>query len=199
MTAYAGRAIDEDGVLPKKREHPEYKRLYAKLEKELTASNAIENFCAHEAGHLIFFKQAGFVKFDFYGPTMTYDAFKPCKDESERYDYFIAAIHSPEMQNIRHYDGDTLDRLAKGAVAGELFAEVRRGVIPPPVEKNHDFDSFDSHCRKALRFPYGVSYDAKGRWLAARPRVKEYLADPTNETKIQAAIAEVRYECFGLR
>jgi hypothetical protein len=199
MTAYTGRKIDESGVSLERRKHPEYKRLYSKLKKELTASHSIEIFCVHEAGHLIFFRQAGFTEFDFLGPTMTYDDLKPYDDESKRYNYFLAAVRTPEASRIDEYNENVLIRLAGGAAAGEVFNEVRQQCPPVPIDKSSDFDGFDEHCRKALRYDNEIGYDAKGRWGRARDEVKAYLEDRTNETKIQSAITEVRYGCFKLR
>lgn len=191
--------IDESGVSLEKRNHPEYERLLSKLKKELTASNSIEIFCVHEAGHLIFFRQAGFTEFIFLGPTMTYDSLKPCKDESERYDYFLAAVRTPEASQIHEYNENVLINLAGGAAAGEVFNEERQQCPPVPIDKSSDFDGFDEHCRKALRYDNEIGYDAKSRWGRARDLVKAYLEDRTNETQIQSAIMEVRYGCFRLR
>jgi hypothetical protein len=97
--------INESSVPLEKRRHPKYQELFSKLQKELTAKGAIEIFSTHEAGHLIFFKRAGFTQFEFHGPTMTYDG--------ERCGYHIAAVETPESSRIRNYNGDILDRLAR--------------------------------------------------------------------------------------
>lgn len=198
MGDYVGRAIDESGVDVKKREHPEYKRLYSKLQNELTASGAIDIFCVHEAGHLIFFRKAGYTTFIFRGPTMTYNPWKPCKDESERYNYYIAAVETPEIDRLVHYDDRTLLGLARGAAAAELFNEIRQQCAPIPIDKSSDFDGFDNHCRKALRYDPDIGYDASGRWRRARAEVTPYLHNPANEHEIQRATAEVKQQCFNL-
>jgi hypothetical protein len=198
MSPYIGKAINEEGVLREKRDHPEYRRLYSKLQIELTAVNAIDIFCTHEAGHLIFFRKAGFTRFEFLGPTMTYNSLMPYEDESQRYNYYIAAVRAPEILNIPRYDDSVLDALARGASAGEVFNEIRQQGRPVPIDKSSDFDGFDDHCRRALRANGLIGYDAKGRWNRARSEVKAYLENSINEAEIHAAIVEVKHGCFGL-
>jgi hypothetical protein len=199
MSSYRGRDIDENGVPLIKREHPEYKRLYKKLQSELAAPNSIDIFCAHEAGHLIFFRRAGFTQFKFYGPTMTYDAINTFADESERYNYFIAAVRTPEANQLQGYNDDLLNSLARGAAAGEVFNEIRQRHPPVPIDKSSDFDGFDLYCRNALRKNLSIGYDAEGRWKRARKEVEVYLGNRINENEIKTALMEVKYGCFGIR
>jgi hypothetical protein len=197
--AYAGRPINEDQVLPAKCEHDEYKRLYAKLQAELEAENALETFCTHEAGHLIFFRRAGFTKFDFEGPTMTYRLWLTGESEADRYNYYLAAVHVPEVGRLRRYNNDdTLKEIARGAVAGEMFNEVRQNRPSVPVDKSSDYDGFNELCLRALRTDNSFGYDAPGRWKRARDEVKDYLGSSAHEQEIQDAIVEVRFKCFSL-
>ena len=171
--------------------------MYSKLQSELTASKSIEIFCVHEAGHWIFFKQAGYTEFDFRGPTMVYN---PLKERgNERFGYFQAAVRIPEASRIRNYDDSVLDGLARGSASGEVFEEVRLHHLPRPHDGSSDFNSFDEHCRRALRNDFDIRYDAKGRWRRTRLKVKAYLEDGTNGEEVQDAIVKIRYECFRLR
>jgi len=197
--AYAGRAIDESGVPPEKRSHPEYLRRYLELQTLLTALNSIDKYCAHEAGHLIFFERAGLTQFEFYGPTMTFNDLHSFDDESKRYGYFLAAVRTPEAGDIQGYDDEMLNTLARAAVAGEVFNEVRQQSPIRPIDESTDFVGFDAHCRKALREDFEIGYDAKGRWRKAQDAVRAYLQDNANEPEIQSAIAKVRFGCFGIR
>jgi hypothetical protein len=182
-----------------KRNHSEYRCRYSELQALLDSSSSIDLYCVHEAGHLIFGKRAGLTEFKFHGPTMTYDGVTPDKDEKERFGYFLAAVETPETSRIQKYDDALLDAMAKCAVAGEVFEEVRRGVPLKPIEKSWDFDTFDHFCRNARRADRDIDYDAKGRWLRAQPHVRIYLRDQANEAEIQSAIATVKYGCFRLR
>ena len=148
---------------------------------------------------MIFFKRAGLTRFEFYGPTMIYNDSQSVDDESKRYGYFLAAVRTPETRDIQGYDDELLSALARGAVAGEVFNEVRQQRPIRSIDESSDFVGFNAHCLRALREDLDSGYDAKGRWRKAQDEVRAHLQDNANESEIQSAIAKVRFECFGLR
>lgn len=181
-----------------RRDHPAYLLEYKQLEQDLSATTSIGIYCAHEAGHLIFFRRAGFTEFEFAGPTIHYD--ERYQEENNRYSSFPAAVMPIDLKlnSLCNYSDELLDSLARAGAAGDIFNEFEQGKTPRPPESSDDFYHFDQHCRRALQQDSEIRYDAKGRWKRAQGDVRAYLRDNSNAPTIESAISEVRRQCFDL-
>jgi hypothetical protein len=182
--------IDDSRVLPvSMKDDAEYMRRRQDIERRLRAPRAIETFCTHEAGHLIYFRRAGFTQFDFLGPTIAYDG--------KRFDDCLAAVNPPKLGRNHFYDDDFLIELARGAVAGGVFVEVR--LHYPEIENGDgaDWVLFENHCRRAQRQDVSRTFNPEERWRQARDEVKADLENHViTDDEIQRAEDEVRHKCF---
>jgi len=195
--SYSGREINESFVLPEFR-NDRYRQKYEELKIKLEDPNQVEYACVHEAGHVIFTRKAGFHQIEFHGPTMIYD--DRIENEDDRYDYCIAAVADLRAANPEYYSEAVLCKLARIAIAGEVFNEIRQRYFTTiPADKRSDWRKFERECYKAHKSNTDIRYQPLRYWRGARTAVEAYLNNNPDEGMIQSTIAEVRLNCFDLR
>jgi hypothetical protein len=65
--------IDFSGVPLAQREYPEFKAIFAMMERKLADPKQVEAICIHESMHMYYLIKSGVNDFIFAGPTITYD------------------------------------------------------------------------------------------------------------------------------
>jgi hypothetical protein len=168
------------------------------LQDQLSTPGRIEHTCLHEAGHLVYLREAKIPAFK-YGPTIEYlnDEFISC----------LAAIGTPTIDEFTtRYTPELLTDLALAGIAANLFGDefLKELDSDSPLAKtlrnerqivyDNDFDTFKRRCKWALR--NGVSYDPGGYWRKAEESVTKELPDQRMRNEIRLAAEEIRKECF---
>ena len=185
--------IDDHTVPDAMKKHPEYLRRRQDIKNVLHLPNALEKFCTHEAGHLIYLKRAGLPDPEFFGPTITYDG--------RNFDHCTIGVKPPDMKNSPGYfSGRFMIKLARVAVAGGVFSEELLHCSKEENGDSVDWDLFVEYCKNAQRHDTGRSYNPDKRWRKARAQVKKDLdTQVITGNEIQSAKEEIKRKCFYSR
>lgn len=150
---------------------------------------SIDEFCTHEAGHRIYFKQIGMTT-EPIGPTIKY--------ENGVWDYWVVSIAAPKLTNSQLVDYRFLVKFARAAVAGGVFLEVLRHVPRKDNGDPDDCEMFKVYMKKAQDLGSTHSYNnPPRRWTKARFKVAADLrTGVVSQVEIFLTTEEIKRKCF---
>jgi hypothetical protein len=189
MTAFDPNRIAIADSVPANLKDEEYLRRLRAIENSLRIPERFEKTCTHEAGHLIYFRRAGFADFVYCGPKIFHDG--------RQFVYWVAWVNPSAFNGNIFYSDELLRGIARGAAAGGVFLEVLLGCSVIDNGSGDDLMSFGVHCSRAqaqLSRPLNV----QERWNRARSEVKLDLENNIiRPDEVERAKAEVVQNCFS--
>jgi hypothetical protein len=163
------------------------------VQQRLSASNAIEAFSTHEAGHALYWEKLGSTV-QHVGPTLSYMA-----DFGVWHFYPIATIPSPSPTTLKA-NYQNLLAIAKGAAAGGEFVRFLKPNEDDAGDKE-DHARFHKVCsilrENAKKQNKYLCFNEDKIWERAQTAVSDDLRDAEFQKKARERVDQIMRDCFG--
>ena len=187
------KEIDVSQVPFEKLTDPDFLRCRSQMEAVLKSDQWVTGFSAHEAGHLIYFRRAGWKDFDYRGPTILFDSAR-CEFKA-----IVAAVRPAGTMNEAADKVITLEQfimsMAKGHAAGGVV--IRSLTSLPDAGDDGDYEDFSNWCTAICAQHPHLPIDRKRFWEDAQKAVAKDLRKPPARKEIWDVAKEIRPILFG--
>jgi len=168
-----------------KRNAPDFQELYKGAQEIFSEIIAINSFCIHEAGHVIYYLRAGVPIHSIVGPRMTYKE-KPI---------FIPAAIQVELKDMEALgtSKEAVQKVAKIHAAGKASVLALTGLTAAGEET--DRTNFNDFCDLA-----GIpKNDRNGIWDDAEYQIKKEIIKPANKKEAWDNAYNIRRLLFDIQ
>jgi hypothetical protein len=169
---------------PDKLSDPDVLKLYNEMQEIFENNLAVNSFCVHEAGHVIYYQRAGVPIHSIAGPRITYQN-GPLSHPAE------VRVLKADVEALGK-SPETVFKIAKVHAAGKIFA-IRLTAVSVGGEKI-DQQNFRDYCDSIP-----ISENERGTiWDDAEKEIEKEIAKPANRKEAWNEAYKIRLQLLGI-